>query len=79
MLLPLNQQTNVAAMHRVTRLTRLPLDFTYFLIYGYWIMKCVKEISNSVRNMIADVIPIELHKETMTHDWLHAARNTLGS
>ena len=61
------------------RITRLPLDLTYFLSYGHWIMKCLKQISNSVRNMIADVRPIELHMETMTHDRLHTARNTLGN
>ena len=63
MLLPLHQQTHVAAPHRATRFTHLPLDFTYFLNYGHWIMKCLKEISNSVRNMIADVRLIELRKE----------------
>ena len=77
--LPLNQQTHVAAPHRVTRITRLPPDFIYFLNYGHWIMKCLKEISNSVMNMIADVTPAELHMEMMTHDRLHTARNTLGS
>ena len=75
-ILPLNQQTHVTAPHRVTRFTRLPLDFTFFLNYGHWIMKCLKEMSNSVRSMIAGVRPIELHKETMTHDRLQSARNT---
>ena len=57
------QQSREATPHRLTRFTCLPLNFIYILNYGHWIMKCVKEISNSVGNVIADVRPIELHKE----------------
>ena len=39
--LSISRRMYVAAPHRVTRFTRLPLGFTYFLNYDHWIMKCL--------------------------------------